>query len=677
MVTRGRAASAFGAIIDRLGAGNLPRRALVIIGVVTATGFAQLVLFGTRGNHDWTMIALLMAAALITEWLHVPGDDDPLDAAGGQAFSFSSGVHIATVVLVGPFAAAFVAVFALLVADLLRREPAIKIAFNASVFAIASVAAGGAFAAAGGTAGSIDLPHDLIALAALWFSYALINTILVSILIGTLTKVPVLLLLDQKIRSDFASAAGEAGVGLSFALFVQVNGWGALFLVPLVFGVYQARARLAQLRIETARSLETFANVVDERDPSTHRHSERVAVNVRELAEALDLPSTSILTLRWAARLHDLGKISVDSSVLMKPGKLTDDEWSAMRRHPRLSARLLSRFRFATAHTRVVEYHHERYDGRGYYSVPSHAIPMEAYFIAVADSFDAMVSDRPYRAGLPEEVAIAEIERGAGTQYHPLVAKGFVALKRGVDPRTVLSPEERRVLANQLVSRQKSDLQWVASIVRRSHLGAVVVAISACLAALASGRQAVILGASVMLLVVFVILAVARLRSFALARRLERASIDCALPDRPLEAIRLVLAGCAQPTWAALVEWDTRQLEGRVLADVGVDDGRALEERIVSWLLRDAGDGADILRREGDQFDGACLALRLPAVEAVEHYAVFAFSRPPGRCVDTAIVHARREIGDLLLGSAAAPSSRGRSVDCAPRLVQTPSPQRV
>lgn len=648
-------ARALRALARRSGAAGLPGRALVIVAAVTAAGSGSLGLFAFYGSDDWSTLALLMAAALITEWLNVPGDEDPLDAAGAQAFSFSSGIHIAAVVLVGPFAAGFVAVFALLVADLLRRESPVKIAFNASVFALASVAAGGAFVAAGGTVGSIALPNDLVALAALWLAYTTVNTLLVSILVSTITHVPLALLLDQKLRSEFASAAGEAGVGLSFALFVQMNGWGTVFLIPLLFGVYQARARLAQLRVETARSLETFANVVDERDPSTHRHSERVAVSVRELAVALDLPTTSILTLRWAARLHDLGKISVDSSILMKPGRLADEEWTSMRRHPRLSARLLRRFRFAAPHTRAVEYHHERFDGRGYYAVPPEAIPMEAYFIAVADSFDAMVSDRPYRSGLPEETALAEIERGAGTQFHPLVARAFVALKRGLDPKDVLSPEELRSLAEPFTSQHDLDLRSIASAVRDSRLGVLVVTIAASLAALASGRAPVALAALAALAAVLAVLIVERLRTLALARRLAAQSSVGSGADRPLSLLRAALATAARPTWAALVEWDPQRLQGRVVSEVGMAGNRASEERIVSWLLRDADDGAGLLRREDDERDGAWLALRLASPAAVEQFAVFAFAHTPARRLEAALLRARADIADMLLGPGAAP----------------------
>src|SRR4029078_4948560 len=141
-------------------------------------------------------------------------------------------------------------------------------------------------------------------------------------------------------------------------------------------------------------------------------------------------------------RLHDLGKVAVDASVLRKRGGLDGAEWAAMRRHPRLSARLLQRFEFVAPQAHAVELHHERVDGHGYYGVGGGDLPLASHFLIVADSFDAMTTDRPYRKGLSHEDALLEIERNAGTQFHPAVAKAFCAVQRGVNPTTVLTPDE-------------------------------------------------------------------------------------------------------------------------------------------------------------------------------------------------------------------------------------------
>src|SRR5206468_7655104 len=105
----------------------------------------------------------------------------------------------------------------------------------------------------------------------------------------------------------------------------------------------------------------------------------------------------------WAGRLHDLGKVAVDSTVLRKPDRLDREEWAAVRRHPRLSARLLQRFEPVATQARAVELHHERVDGRGYYGVADEDLPLAAHFLIVADSYDAMTTDRPYRPSVSKE----------------------------------------------------------------------------------------------------------------------------------------------------------------------------------------------------------------------------------------------------------------------------------
>src|SRR5262249_61387767 len=115
---------------------------------------------------------------------------------------------------------------------------------------------------------------------------------------------------------------------------------------------------------------------------------------------------------------------------------------AAMRRHRRLSARLMQRFEFAAGQARAVAFPHERYDCQGYYGIDGDALPLASHFLIVADSFDAMTHDRPFRPALSSEEALAEIERNSGTQFHPIVAKALVAVERGHDPTAALSASE-------------------------------------------------------------------------------------------------------------------------------------------------------------------------------------------------------------------------------------------
>jgi len=200
------------------------------------------------------------------------------------------------------------------------------------------------------------------------------------------------------------AGTGEVGLGATLALLAIGHPWDVTVLIPVAIAVQQVQLRLKSLQRETLRALETFANIVDERDPSTYRHSLRVAGYVDGLARALKLPFSEIDRLRWAGRLHDLGKVAVDASLLRKPGRLDRAEWAAMRRHPRLSARLLQRFEFVSAQARAVELHHERMDGGGYYGVGGDELPLASHFLIVArqlrrDDHRPPVSRRPLARG--------------------------------------------------------------------------------------------------------------------------------------------------------------------------------------------------------------------------------------------------------------------------------------
>jgi HD-GYP domain-containing protein (c-di-GMP phosphodiesterase class II) len=172
--------------------------------------------------------------------------------------------------------------------------------------------------------------------------------------------------------------------------------------------------------------LVSISRALEQRD-HTYGHGARVAALAEPVALRLGWERERVRTLRAAAPLHDIGKVKVRPQVLGKPGPLTLEEREEIRRHPAAGAQLvvpLRRFHDALPY---VLFHHERWDGDGYPAgLRGHGIPVEARILAVADAFDAMISPRPYRHALTHEHALAEVERGAGTQFDPRVAELFV-----------------------------------------------------------------------------------------------------------------------------------------------------------------------------------------------------------------------------------------------------------
>jgi diguanylate cyclase (GGDEF)-like protein/putative nucleotidyltransferase with HDIG domain len=179
--------------------------------------------------------------------------------------------------------------------------------------------------------------------------------------------------------------------------------------------------------------LHAIVAAIDAQDFSTRDHSENVALYAMAIAQRLGLDGDRLVRLRRAALLHDVGKFTVDTEILAKPGPLTRAEYEQMQRHAAVGGTMLAHAGMPEE-ARWVRHHHERWDGGGYpCGLQADEIPLEARIIFAADSFEAMTSDRPYRSGMPVEDALAEVRRCAGTQFDPQVAEALVDLVEGGD----------------------------------------------------------------------------------------------------------------------------------------------------------------------------------------------------------------------------------------------------
>jgi GAF domain-containing protein len=177
-------------------------------------------------------------------------------------------------------------------------------------------------------------------------------------------------------------------------------------------------------------SLETFANFVDARDPYTRGHSERVTQYSLMIARQMKYApndQSAWLRLERGGRLHDVGKVGVPDEVLRKAGKLTDEEFAQMKKHPEIGFNILKNLKRLTDELVIVRSHHERYDGKGYPDRKKGAdLPMFSWIVSAADAIDAMTSDRPYRKGMSLQIAVDQVRTGAGTHFHPDVAEAVL-----------------------------------------------------------------------------------------------------------------------------------------------------------------------------------------------------------------------------------------------------------
>ncbi len=181
----------------------------------------------------------------------------------------------------------------------------------------------------------------------------------------------------------------------------------------------------------TASLLTGLNAALDLRDTETQGHSRRVALYARRLAEEIGVSKVESIDIQRGALLHDIGKIGVSDTILLKPGKLTEEEWVEMRKHAEFGFRILENIPFLGNARHVVRQHHERFDGNGYpQQIKGKDIILGARIFAIIDTYDAMTSDRPYRKGLPHEVAIEEINKCSGAQFDPDVVAAWNRIPR-------------------------------------------------------------------------------------------------------------------------------------------------------------------------------------------------------------------------------------------------------
>ena len=602
-------------------------RPLSVYLAVLTSAFAVVVAALVARGHgdavtDWRAWLPLLAVAMLVEAFEVSVGD----REGSAALSFSGAAHVAGVILFGPIVAAMIAAAAVLLVDGVRSWSPRLVLANAALFGWATLAAGGAYELAGGTVGSLSAA-SAVAVVVLVVTRGLVNVTLFSVGDALATSVPI----RSTIRATLGEAAvtylGEGSMGVLVAAGWNEREWITLpFLLPLFAALYGARANLERLRRETSSALNAFARVIDERDPHTARHTERVAAYVASFAEAIRLPARETRRLTEAARYHDLGKIAVDEATLSKASRLSDDEVRAIRRHPRLSAALLSPYGFARDIARIVELHHERYDGRGYYDVAGSEVPLEAHVLIVADSFDAMTSKRAYRPALTLDEAAQELLDKAGTQFHPEVARVFAAMIQGGSAVAPPSAQEvarlragfRRVRAAPVLpARIWSDLQAVT-------IGALAIVMLAVSLAPSTAVRALALASMAAISLPALIAAAVR------RKRMRQALTLVAEGGETGDALRAARVD-GQPLW---LRWDAATDAYRTVSD----DPRAQEtcRRAVlatagSVLRLDAGMHAALSTPTGDRSRLAVIFVHRPSSRDVRVVELIAQATPARR----------------------------------------------
>jgi len=409
---------------------ELSRNTKIYLGILVVTAlslyFFILVSFSIDNIRLFIFWAVL---AIIVESLLIPLPNNTVGVSVGYA------INIATIVVGGPLLATTTAGLGFLL-----RAPKIegrgyvhvfnlpphKSAFNVSQSIIVTALMSFIYILLGGETGEFNLLTTVSVI----LIGVIINTSIISGFLSLSNKVGFADTWISTIKGIFTSSLAVGTIGIIIALAYIGYGYGAviLFFGPLLLARYSFKLYI-EMRNLYLSTIQALNKTVEAKDPYTSGHANRVEKFAVDLAKAYHLPFESIQNLKTASILHDIGKIGIHDSILNKASRLTQEEYQEIMRHPAIGAEIISKVDFLNDITTIVKHHHERYDGKGYPDgLAGDEIPIEAAILTIADSYDAMTSDRPYRRAMLPEEALSELRKNAGTQFHPDLVKMFVSI---------------------------------------------------------------------------------------------------------------------------------------------------------------------------------------------------------------------------------------------------------
>jgi HD-GYP domain-containing protein (c-di-GMP phosphodiesterase class II) len=344
--------------------------------------------------------------------------------------SLSFAVQMAMVILLDMQEAVWIVIIATLIVEILSGKQWYKILFNTGQYAISLLITGYIFNLfrLSPTTEALDILGDLPAILVSVLIYYLLNTSFVSLVITLFSDNRFIDVFLNDYKSIAAFYFSNTPISIAAALlYSEQKPYTILILVPSLIMANQTLRWYHSLHIQTVETLNVLADIIDERDTYTYAHSIRVAEYSRKIALKLKLSSSVVNEIETAGRVHDIGKITIEDSILRKPTALTKEEYKKIKEHPAIAHRLFMNLKPYKNGVSYVLYHHERIDGKGYpEGISGEDIPLGARILAVADSYDAMTTDRPYRKALSKEIAVERLKKNSGTQFDPIVVNAFI-----------------------------------------------------------------------------------------------------------------------------------------------------------------------------------------------------------------------------------------------------------
>lgn len=402
----------------------MPLKLKIFIGTITVSAialFIYLVPSLLSLSNIWLVLIFFLAISVFAEFIPVD-----LPMAGSITIGFP--IDFVIILVYGPALAMLITAVSAIISEVLEKKTSwYKVIFNASQYALSVGVAGLTYQFVGGVVGfqnffKFALPAALCAL-----SYCVVNSILVAMVISLSQETKLTTVWRVNIKEMIPSYLAEAPMGFIMAIvYVEVGIIGILlFFLPLLLArrSFELYTKMRKVYLDTIRAL---AAAIDAKDPYTKGHSERVADISVALAQELNLSDRDIESIEYTALLHDIGKIGIADNILGKNSSLTNKEFDKIKEHTVMGAKIIEPVDFLKNSYKAIYHHHEKYNGKGYPDgIKSEKIPMLARIIAVADAYDAMSSDRPYRKKLSHNKILRELEEQSGKQFDPEVVKAF------------------------------------------------------------------------------------------------------------------------------------------------------------------------------------------------------------------------------------------------------------
>lgn len=402
------------------------------LAVIFVGGWVLLSVFPWRTDSLWPEVIGALLLTFITEASPVAFP------RGGGSLSVGFAVIFASILQFGgPVGSLVAALGTIRPRELKLKVPLEFVLFNRAQLVLSACAAGWVFTALGGVPGNVDVLRTLPALLLSGLAYFAVNFLAVAVGLSLSQRISFRAIWTANLKWVAPQYVAITPLGILLAVVYRDVGPSGvlLFFIPLMAARYSFQ-RYFEIRQIYLSTIEAMVRSIEARDPYTSGHSVVVREYALAVAKKMKLSDADLEKLEYVALLHDVGKLAVPDSVLLKKSKLTPEEYGLIMQHPVVGASIIGEVTFLGDAVAAVRHHHEWFNGKGYPDgLAREEIPLSARILAVCDAFDAMTSERPYKRAYTFEEGVEELHRCSGSQFDPVVVRSFLEVVKEVSPR--------------------------------------------------------------------------------------------------------------------------------------------------------------------------------------------------------------------------------------------------